>query len=241
MLGSCFTEADKNAFKEEKFRHVVLMLLDKDSMSDQNSPFLFVNPSNQGEVGLRQQVAFFRNNIGNTLDLFSGKVGNEGWFAVTEIPNMWVNAGPTDNGGRNFLAPGPGLGAPNIDGEKDILLGNTTGVTPLRATGLHMLQGATVLAVLYEGDIPYNYSRKEANLKGRNLGIIAFEVEEIGERNDKFPGSLPSIKVKILDADKIQEGSLKLFSNAPEIKGIFEPFDVEPEGKVPPAIWVNAN
>lgn len=241
MLGSCFTEADKNAFQEGKFKHVVLLLLDKDSMSDFSSPFLLINPSNQGEVGLRDQVAFFRNNIGNTLDLFSGKVGNEGWFAVTAIPNMWINAGPSENGGRNFLAPGPGLGAVNIDGEKDILLDNTSGITPLRATGLHMLKGATVIAVVYEGDIPYNYARKEANLKGRNLGIIAFEVEEIGKKNEKFAGSLPSVKVKILDADKIQEGSLKLFSNAPEIKGIFEPFDDEPNGKIPPAIWVNSN
>ena len=69
------------------------------------------------------------------------EVTDEGWFALTELPPSWDEAGPTDDGLRNFLAPGEGLGSGD---DPEALLDKIPGVTPLRATGLNQLQGQTV-------------------------------------------------------------------------------------------------
>src|SRR5690606_8493077 len=104
--------------------------------------------------------------IGSTITLYTGEVGDEGWFALKTIPEAWKTAGPTSNGTENFLAAGPGLGSGN---DKEALLDNVPDITPLRAAGLKMLVGKTIIAVVYDSDISMNYGPLRGNLKGANL------------------------------------------------------------------------
>ncbi len=57
------------------------------------------------------------------ISLYTGQVGDEGWFALENIPQAWDDAGPTGDGLRNFLVAGPGLGTPDADGDMTRLLG----------------------------------------------------------------------------------------------------------------------
>src|SRR5207237_5898632 len=99
-------------------------------------------------VGVRAQLRFFRDQIGRTITLPAGAVGDEGWFALKTIPASWAQAG----GAAGFVgnpaanpedpAPqgtGPGLGAPDANGDRDSLLKAVPNVTPLRATALNNL------------------------------------------------------------------------------------------------------
>lgn len=181
---------------------------------------------------MRDQLQFFRQNVGETIDLFTGQVGDEGWFALTSIPNPWINAGPTDNGLRNYLAPGPGLGSPNVDDDREVLLDEIRNVIPLRATALKMLIDQTVFAVVYDSDISINYSPLEGNLQGDNLGIVAFKVLDVRERTDGSTSSLPVVTIEILDAEQIRNRNLVLFSNVPKPSSSSEPFDIRPPSNV---------
>ncbi len=169
LLAACGDDAaniDSNA--------AILLLIDEDSIDNGTPPnnFSDTDVNDQiADVGLRLPLRYFRENAGNTIDLFTGQVGDEGWFALKTIPSSWVNAGPTSKGALNFLVPGPGLGAPVPDDNRERWLDEIPGVTPLRATGLSMLIGKTVLAVVYDSDISINYSPLEGNLKGANLGL----------------------------------------------------------------------
>lgn len=140
------------------------MLIDEDSIDNGNEPNNFNDTDANDQlatIGLRDQLRYFRGNVGKTIDLYTGQVGDEGWFAIKTIPNTWINAGPTNNGAQNYLAPGPGLGSPNINDDREVLLNEIPIITPLRATGLKMLEGSIVLAVVYDSDININYSPLE--------------------------------------------------------------------------------
>lgn len=196
--------------------NAILLVIDEESIDNGNEPNNFsdidVN-DNRARVGLRDQLSYFRANKGNTIDLFTGEVGDEGWHALKTIPATWASAGPTANGAVNFVEAGPGLGSGEDDTE--ILLDKIPGVTPLRATGLSMLVGQTVFAIVYDGDISINYSPLNGNLMGANLGLVAFDVLSVVERTDGSTSSLPRVKVRIRDVNDISTASLKLFSNAP--------------------------
>jgi len=161
----------------------VLLVIDEDGIDNglQPNDFSDVDVNDQmAEIGLRLPLRYFKENIGKKIDLFTGQVGDEGFFALKTIPSSWQNAGSTSDGVQNFLSPGPGLGAPQPDGDREALLDKIPDVTPLRATALSMLIGKTVLAVVYDSDISINYSPLQGNLMGANLGIVAFEVLKIG-------------------------------------------------------------
>ena len=175
----------------------------------------------------------FKNNVGKTIVLYTGQVGDEGWHALKTIPDSWIQAGPTGNGARNYLQAGPGLGGGEDD--REVLLDKIPNVTPLRATGLSMLVGQTVLAVVYDSDVSINYSPLLGNLQGANLGIVAFDVLKVEKRTDGSSSSLPKVTIKIRDADAVKSGALKLFSNAPVPQSSSEPFDINPVSN-PPAI-----
>lgn len=161
--------------------------------------------------------------MGKTISLYTGQVGDEGWFAIRSIPYTWKNTGPYDNGLKNYLYAGYGLGSGN-DPEK--YLDEIPYTTPLRAKGLSMLKGYRVLAVVYDSDISINYDPNKANLQGDNLGIVAFEVIGI---EDRYKGSeLPAVTLKILDAEEIRKEPIYLFSNAPELYSSSEPYDTKP-------------
>lgn len=207
-------------------------MIDEESIDNGNEPNNFSESDvndNLAEIGLRQTLRFFRDNIGGEIVLYTGQVGDEGWFALKTIPGSWETAGPTDSGLRNFLLAGPGLG----ENENDDLLDELNDVIPLRATGLAMLTGQTVIAVVYDSDISINYDPIEGNLQGKNLGVVAFEVISVTERTDSSDSDLPSVLLKILNADEIRDLELNLFSNAPIPESSSEPEDTIPPSSIP--------
>lgn len=221
----------------------VLLVIDEESIDNGNEPNDFSETAVNdqiAEVGQRAALKYFRDNVGKTINLYTGQVGDEGWFALKTIPSSWVSAGPTNNGARNYLAPGPGLGAPNPDDDREVLLDKIPDVTPLRATGLSMLIGQTVLAVVYDSDVSINYSPLLGNLQGANLGLVAFDVLEVKQRFDGSSSSLPSVKIRIRDVDEIEALPLALFTNAPTPESSSEPFDIAPPASAPGGVWTPA-
>lgn len=243
LLGSCMSSSeDDNGPDPNDF--VVFLVIDEDSIDNVNEPNNFSDTEvndHIARIGLRDQLKFFKENVGKTIELYTGEVGDEGWFALKTIPNRWVNAGPTENGLQNYLVPGPGLGSPNIDDDREVLLDEIPDVTPLRATGLKMLIGYKVLAVVYDNDISINYSSLEGNLQGANLGMVAFEVLSVSQRTDGSDSSLPVVSIKILDAPALSDFGRVLFSNAPVPQSSSEPFDIVPPSSTTIPVLVQAN
>lgn len=228
--------AEDGANANQSGASAVFLVIDEESIDNGNPPndFSDVDVNDQlADLGLRVQLKFFRDNVGRTIDLFTGEVGDEGWYAVRTIPTSWRSAGPTENGTRNYLHPGPGLGAPEPDDDREVLLDKIPDVTPLRATGQAMLVGETVCAVVYDSDVSINYSPLNGNLMGANLGIVAFDVLEVRERTDGSSSSLPRATIRILDADEVCAGPLVLFANAPVPPSSGEPFDIRPPENPP--------
>ncbi len=220
----------------------VFLLIDEESIDNGNEPndFSETDVNDQlATIGLRQQLRYFKENVGQTIDLFTGQVGDEGWYALTEIPNSWISAGPTENGLQNYLVPGPGLGGGDDDPE--VLLDKIPDVIPLRATGLTMLKGQVVFAAVYDSDISTNYSPITANLQGDNLGIVAFEVLDVQQRTDGSDSDLPRVTIQILDADELKDDVLFLFENAPVPESSSEPEDTVPPATVPTIVLKEAD
>lgn len=234
---------DKNSDDDDRGKggnpqNPVFLIIDEESIDNNNEPnnFSETDVNDQlAEVGQRQQLNYFKNNVGKEIVLYTGQVGDEGWYALKTIPNAWLQAGPTNNGTHNFLQAGPGLGGGEDD--REVLLDKIPDVTPLRATGLSMLAGQTVLAVVYDSDISSNYSPLLGNLQGANLGIVAFDVIKVEKRTDGSSSSLPKVTIRIRDAETVSAGTLKLFANAPVPQSSSEPFDINPVSN-PPAVSV---
>lgn len=237
LSGATGCEQDEDAKLETDLNGAVFLVIDEDSIDNGNPPnnFSETDVNDQlAEVGHRSILRYFERNAGQTIDLFTGEVGDEGWHALKIIPGAWKGAGPTDNGAVNYLLAGPGLGAGNPDDDREVLLDKIPDVTPLRATGLAMLTGQRVVAVVYDSDISINYSPLNGNLMGANLGVVAFEVLEVKERTDGSTGSLPRVTIRILEPGDLPAASgLQLFFNAPEPGSSSEPFDVAPPATVP--------
>lgn len=209
----------------------IFLVIDEESIDNGNEPnnFSATDVNDQlADIGLRVPLKYFNDNIGKTIDLYTGEVGDEGWFALKAIPSSWGNAGPSNDGLRNYLAPGPGLGAPVPDDDREVLLDKIPNATPLRATGLKMLIGKTIFAVVYDSDISINYSPLNGNLQGSNLGVVAFDVLGVNERKDGSSGSLPRVTIRIRDTDQVSALPLVLFSNAPVPESSSEPYDTVP-------------
>ncbi|WP_407523834.1 hypothetical protein PDL71_18065 [Lacibacter sp. MH-610] len=218
----------------------VVLLIDEESIDNGNLPnnFSETDVNDQvAKIGQRQTLRYFSNNVGKTITLYTGEVGDEGWYALKTIPASWKTAGPTVNGTRNFLLAGPGLGGGN-DPEK--YLDKIPDVTPLRATGIKMLTGKTVLAVVYDSDVAINFGPLYGILKGDNLGVVAFDVLETRKRTDGSSGSLPSVTIRIRSVSEVSSTTLKLFSNAPVPRSSSEPFDINPPVTVSAPVLVNA-
>jgi hypothetical protein len=219
----------------------VFLVIDEESIDNGNQPnnFSETDVNDQlARIGLRQTLRYFKNNIGKEITLYTGEVGDEGWHALKTIPTSWKNAGPTANGSRNFLQAGPGLGGGSDD--QEVLLDKIPNLTPLRARGLKMLTGKVVLAVVYDGDVSINYGPLNGNLQGSTLGVVALEVLDVRKRTDGSSGSLPLVKVRIINVDSAIAAPLKLFSNAPVPKSSSEPFDINPPATVAPISLVDA-
>lgn len=207
----------------------VFLLIDEGSIDNGIEPTEFseedVNDQ-LADIGLRTPLKYFQENIGKEINLYTGDVGDEAWFALKEIPASWIATGPTNNGLKNYLTPGPGLGGGGDDPE--VLLDEIPAITPLRATGITMLKGRTIVAVVYDSDVSINYSPLTGNLMGSNLGMVAFDVVNVMKRNDGSSGSLPVVTIKIRNVTELNTQNLLLFANAPTPASSSEPFDVTP-------------
>lgn len=214
---------------------VVFLVIDEDSIDNGNPPNNFTATEVNDDiaaVGQRQPLRWFAQNVGSSIDLFTGQVGDEGWFALKTIPVSWQDAGPTGNGVRNYLLAGPGLGAATGD-DREVLLDAIPDVTPLRATGLAMLVGRSVCALVYDSDVGINYSPLQGNLQGATLGVVAFDVTGIAARTDGSSSDLPRVSIEVRDP-ALCDDDLFLFRNAPVPASSSEPFDITPPA-VPPA------
>lgn len=203
----------------------VFLLIDNESIYKDEKPNYFKSidiNENIAEVGLRNPLPYFVNNVGKTIWLYTGQVGDEGWFAPKTIPDSWKNVGPTTNGARNYFA---GMN------KSEELLDKIPNVTPLRATGLAMLKGATVYAVVYKSDVSVNYSPLLGSLKGVTLGVVALKVLDVVKRADGSTNSLPKVAVKIENVEAVSKLELSLFKNAPVPKSSSEPIDINPPAK----------
>lgn len=209
----------------------VFLLIDEQSISEGNVPNQFssvdINKS-MADVGYRTQLRYFRDRPGQEVELYTGEVGNEGWFAIKSIPLSWKNAGPTDKGAMNFFEAGPGLGE-NGDAS---LLSEVPDIIPLRARGLKMLEGRIVIAIVFNGNIPVDYDPIRANLQGETLGVVAFQVISTRKRTDGIENALPVVKLKILNSDNLISEGLYLFTNTPSIHSASDPHDIDPPDDV---------
>ena len=204
------------------------LLIDEDSITTGNPPNFFTDNQvnkDDAEIGVRTQLPFFAANVGNTITLHTGQVGDEGWFALKTIPDSWADTDPTDDGLLNYLGAGPGLGGGS---DPEGLLDKVPDVTPLRASGLKLLEGQQVCAVVYDSDISINYDPLDGSLKGKNRGTVAFEVVSVTALTGWSSSALPQVEIEILDAEEVCGGPLELFTDAPEPDSSSEPFDVEP-------------
>ena len=200
----------------------VFLVIDDESIDNGNPPNNFKDTDindQLAEVGLRKPLPYFERNVGKTIWLYTGEVGDEGWFAPKTIPNPWKSVGSTQNGTLNFFA--------GMNKSED-LLDKIPNVTPLRATGLAMLKGATVYAVVYDSDISMNYSPLNGSLKGATLGVVALKVMDVVKRTDGSDKSLPKVAVKIENISSVAKLPLSLFSNAPVPESSSEPKDITP-------------
>ncbi|MBK9169413.1 MAG: IPT/TIG domain-containing protein [Bryobacterales bacterium] len=206
-------------------------MIDEDSIDNGNPPNFFgdvdVN-DDIARIGQRRPLRFFAQNAGSVIALHTGEVGDEGWFALKSIPASWNRTGPTGDGLRNFLLAGPGLGSEGNGRGSEDLLDKIPDVTPLRATGLKMLEGRRVCAVVFDSDVSMNYSPLNGSLKGANLGLVAFEVLSVTRLRGFSTSSLPRVEIRILSAEEICNGPLELFLDAPVPQSSSEPFDVDP-------------
>lgn len=221
------TDDDGNGDSE-----TVFLIIDEESIDNGNEPNNFseddVNDGMAG-IGQRETLSFFADNIDEEITLYTGQIGDEGWFALMQTPENWDDVGPTEYGARNYLEAGSGLGGD----ENDDLLDEVNDVIPLRATSLAMLTGQRVIAVVYDSDISINYDPITANLQGENLGLVAFEVLEVNERTGGSSSDLPSVNIRILDAAAVAESDLYLFGNPDIPESSSEPEDITPPENIP--------
>ena len=232
-LFSSDEDSDDNFFTNDT---AVFLLIDEESIDNGNEPndFSETDVNDQlADIGLRLPLRYFQDNVGKTIELYAGQVGDEGFFALKTIPATWKSTGPTSIGLDNYLIPGPKLGAAVPDDDREVLLDEIPNVTPLRATALTMLVGQTVMAVVYDSDISINYSPLEGNLQGANLGRVAFDVLSVRKRMDGSTSSLPIVTIRIRSVSEVEGLSRVLFSNAPVPESSSEPFDITPPASAP--------
>jgi len=218
-----------------------LLVIDEDSITEDKAPNFFTKEDVNEEIadiGLRATLPGFSGaNVGTTITLHTGEVGDESWYAIKTILSSWDAAGPIIGDGlRNFFLAGPGLGTEDADGDRESELDKIPDVTPLRFSGLKLLEGERVCAVVYDGDIGMNYGSEtatglDASLKSSNIGIVGFDVisvTSVAGLPDFSDKSLPEVEIEILDAEKICEDEFKLLTDAPVPTSSSEPVDVGP-------------
>jgi len=206
-------------------RQTYFLALDADAISAGAAPNNFstgdVNEGIAG-VGQRLELAWFAANEDAVIGLPSGQVGDEGWFGLKTILASWDAAGPDADGLRNLLLAGPGLGSGS---DPEALLDGVPNVTPLRYTGLDLLVGHQVCAVVWKSDISIGYGPLTGSLKGDNRGIVAFEVDAVTAAGSG--STLPLVTIRVSDAADVCGEPLRLFTQAPAPVSSSNPADVD--------------
>ena len=203
------------------------LVIDEDSIDNGIGPNDFTEEDlneDHPSIGLREQLQWFKENPNKKIDLYTGQMGDEAWFALKTIPENWSNTENPD-GLRNFVSAAPPIGT------SEDRLDKIDNVTPLRAEGLNNLVGETVCAVVYDSDISINYDDPiNGSLKGDNLGIVAFYVDDIRQRTGGSSSDLPIMTIIVKDADDVCPGPLFLFTDteAPVLISSSEEWDVIP-------------
>jgi hypothetical protein len=184
--------------------------------------------ADSSRIGQRGVLPFFADHLGEEMTLPGGSMGDEGWFAFTSVRHSWKLAGPDpDDGLRNYFEAGPGLGSADARGREEYLLQKASNITPLRATGLARLEGRAVCAVVLDGDVQMSYHPTSADLRGKNLGTVAFEVVSSQRLAGASPNALPSVTVRILDAEMACQDKFHFFSDAPRCQREKDTSDME--------------
>jgi hypothetical protein len=195
----------------------VFLVLDEEAIDNGSPPNFFTALAVNDAIASPSQrsfLAYFNdsNNFGTEIDLYSGQVGEEGWFALETIPATWGA-----NGLQDFIAG-------TLD---QAVLSAVPDVTPLRAEGLLGLVGLTVGVLVHDSDISMNYGPINGNLQGGYLGLAAFEVLAVTQFVGGSSSTLPVVHIKIVDPVTVFGGSLVLY-DAPTITDSSNPFDVIP-------------
>jgi len=207
----------------------LLVVLDRDALSPGHNRFSDADLScSRKGVGNRATIDWFSRNIGQEVTLSAGEVGNEGWFAFSSVRFAWKSAGPDhEDGLRNYVDAGAGLGAPDKSGKKETLLDRVPGLVPLRATGLARLEGRSVCALVLDGDVHMSYEPPSGDLRGPYLGKAAFMVLSVSDLARRSGGDLPQVRVRVLDAEAVCADPLSKFDEAPIPVSAKEPRDAE--------------
>ncbi|MGC9326771.1 MAG: LamG domain-containing protein, partial [Candidatus Hinthialibacter sp.] len=216
-----------NMFREKP----IILVIDEDSIDNGNEPNLFTDTEVNDDIaniGVRDILRYFKNHVGERITLFTGQVGDEGWYALKTIPDSWMKTGTLNDGVVNYLNAAPGLGTSGDGMEAETLLDAIPDVTPLRASGLKMLEGYMVCAVVYDSDVSVNYSPLMGSLKGANLGTVAFRVISVQSNYGYSDSTLPKVVIEILDYNNLKQMPMQLFSEAPVPASSSEPMDVNP-------------
>jgi hypothetical protein len=205
------------------------MVLDRDALSPGRNRFSEADLScSRKRVGNRATIDWFSRNIGQEVTLTAGEVGNEGWFAFSSVRIAWKSAGPDhEDGLRNYLDAGAGLGSPDKSGKKETLLDRVSGLVPLRATGLARLEGRSVCALVLDGDVRMSYAPPLGDLRGDYLGKAAFLILSVDDKARRSGGELPQVRVRVLDAEAVCADPLSMFDEAPPTVSAQEPRDAE--------------
>jgi hypothetical protein len=199
----------------EQGASAVLLVLDADAIAVGQPPNSFAETDinkDVADVGLRDRLPYFVRHVGDQIMLPGGQAGHEGWFALTSVPDTWQSAQGAGDGPQRFVLAGSGLGSPDVNDDRQSLLDNVAGVTPLRASGLQTLIGRHVCGVVYAAKISWTQDASGTSLRGATLGLVAFSVAAVGGGDAAEP---PSVEIEILDAAQTCSGALTLMSDAP--------------------------
>jgi len=191
----------------------MFLIIDEDSIDNDDEPFTtalcyqylndgnFTSTPGCGEFGppletsmpvnddkadhdMRDELRFFEANHGKKIELQTGHITDEGWFALQVIPESWIKAVSssetnTEVGIANFIN---GLVA-----QSD--LDKIPDVRPIRYEGVLELLDRNICAVVHDSDVNVAYLQEpieenetgvdNANLQGSYKGVVAFNILQV--------------------------------------------------------------
>ena len=207
VWGVVFSPATTNAQTTEG---AVLLVIDRNAIDYGLEPFQ-VPPDVKNDliaaVGVRDPLPFFSANVGRQFVLRTGMEGNDSWFALNSAPSMWDSESGSNDSLQNFVLAGPGLGSPDRTGDREALLAGIPGVTPVRANNAPLLVNHAVCAVIYDEDLSIAEGAAEMNLRGANLGLMAFRVMGVVSTASQWPG----MTIELLDVRETCTGQLETY------------------------------